>query len=196
MKLNRILLTSIGLSAATAQKQFEQLITDNQYVPVSTPVYIAYNASEIDAKYVQLAHEQFRQMGFRQVHLIDITTELPNEDRGIMYVAGGNTYKLLADAQQSNFLTWFVAANDWLYIGVSAGAIILGKTLFPASFTGDVPITGDFTPTALGISEKDIVVHYVPDMDEKIREHYTDFDRVITVSNESCVTLSEVEYTT
>lgn len=131
-----ILLTSIGLSY---QKTYD-FVNDFYNKSLGT-VSIVVTASEgkKEDKYVKLAVEQFKKIGMENINLIDLETgdNIPNETN-ILYVSGGNTFKLMYYVRKSNFIDSIrnVLDQDGLYIGVSAGSIIVGNSIEPASVDG------------------------------------------------------------
>lgn len=170
---DNILLTSTGLSSTEATAWLNGRMCTLKYRPEDTPVYIVTTAANgnCDHKYIRLAVEQFRQLGFSRVYCIDIRDEpLPRViDMGILYIAGGNTYMLFSAAQKARLDAWLETMPGWLYIGVSAGAIILGRSLLPAAFVGDDP--GDLykhDEPAFRLINADIFVHYNEDLASKI----------------------------
>jgi dipeptidase E len=98
--------------------------------------------------------------------LADLETE-PDFDFSpfdIIYVSGGNTFKLMKYAQLTDFKHSVAAlmARNGCYIGVSAGSIILSPTIEMAE-TGENPDPNDVGLTdlaGLGIVPFHMAVHY------------------------------------
>ncbi len=127
----------MGLSC---EKAFEYLKTFSENLPQVVSIVVTASEDKKDNKYVKLAVSQFNEIGIQDVHLIDLElgeTVSPNTD--ILYVAGGNTFHLMYYARQSNFIKSIqnVLVKKGLYIGVSAGSIIVGNSIESASVAGD-----------------------------------------------------------
>ena len=112
-------------------------------------------------------------MGFHKIEFVDLEYE-PYYDfssTGILYVMGGNTFKLMYHILRSNLKD---SINDLIdrkgiYIGVSAGSIILGSTILTASeiLEDENDIFLDKFE-GLGILPFAIVPHYNTSLEEKI----------------------------
>ncbi len=130
MNYGALLLTSTGLSADTVVQQLKSLTLEKRE-PVAI-ITTAADGKELN-KYSQLAHKQFADLGFKDIEFTDLETE-PARDfskYGIIYVCGGNTFKLLKFARETHFKDAIknLLERDGIYIGVSAGSIILGPSI-------------------------------------------------------------------
>jgi len=138
MKDMNIILTSIGLSCPNVPDLIKKKVTDK------TKVIIIPNASEgsENNKYVQLAVDQFKNIGLNDIVFWDVTKEkIDLQEKDILvYVSGGNTFKLLGDLRKNNVLDDLkkYILSGGLYIGVSAGSIICGPTIGQAVLCGDI----------------------------------------------------------
>lgn len=134
-----ILITSIGLSSPKAQKVFlEQLkiIKKKRALIITTA---AKNKSK--NKYSVLAKNQLLDLGVNYTKFFDLEKDknLNLSEFGITYVCGGNTFKLMKYINSSGFkdkLSKFLD-NGGLYVGVSAGSIVLGPNIEISSFGAD-----------------------------------------------------------
>ena len=140
MKNDSIILTSIGLSTPNLSRYIEERFLNTQ----KKKVVIISTASEgkEENKYVKLAKVQFENLGFTEVIFVDLEKhESIPEDTTVIYVSGGNTYKLMKFAQESDFLSSVlkvVNQNDGIYVGVSAGSVILGNTIKGVELYDDI----------------------------------------------------------
>lgn len=116
-------------------------------------------------KYAQKAKEDFKEMGFQNIHFIDLEFESPEclTQQDVIYINGGNPFNLLFHTKKSgadNIFRQLVLKNV-VIIGVSAGAVLLGPNIKVVHF---------FTPqmdklniqdySALGLTDKLVFPHY------------------------------------
>lgn len=143
--------------------------------PENTSVAIVTTAAEgkSENKYSQLAKKQFEELGFVAVDFVDLETE-PQKDfssYGVIYVCGGNTFKLLKFAREANFKTAIenLLERDGVYIGVSAGSIIVGPSIVIAGeVAADSNDIGLEDLTGFGITDLIILPHYSPEIEEEV----------------------------
>ena len=126
-----ILITSTGLSFPKAQKKFSEVLRGISKKNALIITTAAENKSK--NKYSILAKKQLIGYGINKVKYFDLekNKNINLSDFGIVYVCGGNTFKLMKYVNNSNFTTSikkFLEKNG-LYIGVSAGSIILGSNI-------------------------------------------------------------------
>lgn len=109
-----------------------------------------------DASFVRAERTRIEEFG----QLIDVTEHLPEVD--MLYVAGGNTFVLM-DALRRTGLDATIAARvreGLPYVGLSAGSIITGPSLEPATLMDDRSEAPDLTDlSGLGWIEDVIVPH-------------------------------------
>lgn len=171
MPQGKLLLTSTGLTPENISLGFKGLVSD----PKNTLMAIVTTAAEgkSENKYSQLAKKQFEELGFVTIDFVDLETE-PQKDLssyGVIYVCGGNTFKLLKFAREANFKTTIenLLERDGIYFGVSAGSIIVGPS---------ITIAGEIEPdknevsledlTGFEISDLIILPHYSPEIEEEV----------------------------
>lgn len=92
-------------------------------------------------KYCRLAFEQFKEMGCRKIDFVDLEA-MPDYDFSrydIIYVSGGNTFRLLKFAKAVNFKTAIenLLNRGGVYIGVSAGSYIMCPSIEMAEWKPD-----------------------------------------------------------
>ena len=80
-------------------------------------------------KYAQMTAEQFSDLGFDTIDMVDlefsdIKTDLQYD---VIYVCGGNTFRLLKFLKEKNFKKYLTTQLDHgcIYVGVSAGSLVL-----------------------------------------------------------------------
>ena len=167
-----IFLTSTGLSSEAVAKRFKSLSSD--YKNHAIAIVTTAAEEKENNKYAQLAKKQFNEMGFLRIDFIDLETE-PDKDFSeydIIYVCGGNTFKLLKFARETNFKASIesLLKRNGIYIGVSAGSIIVGPSIEIAGEVSadknEVDIV-DFT--GFGITNLIVLPHYSPEVEEETK---------------------------
>lgn len=180
-----LLLTSTGLSSENIAKKFQSFLKD----PTDEAVAIVTTAAEgkEQNKYSQLAKKQFEEMGLAKIDFVDLETE-PNKDfskYGVIYVCGGNTFKLLKFARETNFKSSIenLLKRNGVYIGVSAGSIIVGPSINIANeVEPDSNDVGLEDLTGFNIIDLIILPHYSPEMEIETvnfeKKYGVDVDRI------------------
>lgn len=127
-------------------------------------------------KYARLAEQQFRDLGFSSISFVDVETEQIHilDDADIIYVMGGNTFTLLKKIRESGadeiLSERLSGTSNLIYIGVSAGSILLTPTVRLANEVEPDPNdegVDDFS--GLSFFPDEIYPHYAEDVESKIR---------------------------
>ena len=162
-----LILTSIGLSAPTSMEAFRSNLPSK--FKSAAIVTTALNGKEKN-EYARLAHEQLLTCGLGEVNFIDLEIS-PNHnfDRyNVLYVCGGNTFKLLKFARAAKFDEAIVELQKrgGVYIGVSAGSILLTQSIrIAGEVLGDENEVGLTDLTGLNLYPRQVLPHYVPDIE-------------------------------
>lgn len=134
-----ILITSTGLSYPKAQRQFLSVsknLKDKKILIITTAA-----EGKSRNKYNILAKKQLISYGVRRVTFFDLekNRKINLSKTDIVYVSGGNTFKLMKFINNSNFKDSVInfLKKGGLYIGVSAGSIVLGPNIEVASIGKD-----------------------------------------------------------
>lgn len=172
--MGKFILTSTGFSAPKVNEKIAKFLASlskNRVVIITT----ASENKELN-KYCVLAKQQFLELGFKEVLFLDLENEgiqkLSNAD--VVYVSGGNTFKLMKFAKERSFGSVIkkIANTNTLFIGVSAGSIILGKSIKIAGIAGgDVNEVGLKDLSGFGLINNDIHPHYVDTQEEEIKKY-------------------------
>lgn len=168
----KLLLTSSGLASENIIQKLKAIVANSENRTVAI-ITTAAEGKE-NNKYSQVAKEQFNDMGLSCVDFIDLETE-PLKDLssyGIIYVCGGNTFKLLKFAREANFKISVedLLSRNGIYIGVSAGSIIVGPSIKIASeIQPDLNDVGLRDLTGLGITDLIILPHYSLEIEKEVR---------------------------
>ena len=166
------LLTSAGFFNSRVAEKLMELVGS----PATKKVAIVTTAAEGKETniYSKLAKEQLERMGFNAIDFIDLEIQGADLliDYGVIYVCGGNTFKLLKFARETNFETTIlkVLDNGGLYIGVSAGSLLVGPSVQIANeIEADKNDVGITNFTGLGIVPMVVFPHYDPKYETEIK---------------------------
>ncbi len=128
----KLLLTSAGM------RMKDEILKILPKSPQELKLALIPTASNVeqDTTYLERDRSAFIELGFdvEEVDLEGVTTEqLRNRllDKDVIYVEGGNTFHLLKHVRESGFeiVLRELLENGLIYIGVSAGSIIAGKSV-------------------------------------------------------------------
>lgn len=127
--MGTIILTSDSFANTRIKEKFLALSKKRDMAAIVTT---AAKGKE-NHKYSQLAHDQFLEFGFKTVDFVDFESN-PQTDISmfdVIYVCGGNTFRLMNAAKQSNFRDQIKKVLDGggIYVGVSAGSLIVGPSI-------------------------------------------------------------------
>ena len=132
---------------------------------------------EQDTSYVEKDREWMKEAGF---NVEDIDIEGKNKKQltrileavDIIYVQGGNTFYLLKQMRKSGFdkIIKKLLRKGIVYIGVSAGSIVAGKTIETAGWKTDKDKFGLLNLKGLKLIDLNIFVHYKPEYAEMIKQ--------------------------
>lgn len=158
-----IILTSTGFSHPAIHEAFVQ---ESKSLDRSAQVIIITTASKQGSAnpYIQIAHQQFEALGFSNIVFFDLLTDTIEslKQAKIIYVGGGNTFRLLKalkDSGADQILQDFCEHSDGIYVGVSAGSLIVGQSI--ASAVGHDENKVNLTDlTGLRIVPYLLLVHY------------------------------------
>ncbi|MBT9167774.1 MAG: Peptidase E [Syntrophomonadaceae bacterium] len=194
MTMGILFLTSTGLSCEAVTEKLKLIFADqkNRSVAIITTAAV----DKENNKYSQLAKKQFLDMGIEHVDFVDLESE-PNKDLShyeIIYVCGGNTFKLLKFAREANFKSSIenLLKRNGIYIGVSAGSIIVCPSIeIVKEVAADKNEIGLEDLTGFGITNLIVVPHYSPEVEEKIKTFEAKYGVVVERLNNSQAVLIE-----
>lgn len=169
------LLTSTGLSNPPTREYLQ-----SNYDLEGFRVAIVTTAAEWkeENKYSKLAYQQFVDLGVKEAFFFDIEKDNMSllKNINMIYVCGGNTFNLAAAINKSDFKTMLVnhMKNWWIYIGVSAGSIVIWP---------------DISIAWIGISPHENLInlqdmHWMNLINEIIFPHYTSEDEPVILEYE------------
>lgn len=155
----RLLLASLGLGALPTFLGDDRDGLRVAWVPTA--------ANAIDPGYALHNRDLLQGLGLDVVPL-ELETAAPNEVRATLervdaiFVEGGNVFVLLHHALRSGFAELLAEALDrgCSYVGVSAGAVLLGPDVWPASQVGREVIPELQSTQGLGLIELLVMPHH------------------------------------
>jgi dipeptidase E len=162
-----ILLTSTGLSGGNIFNYFKNLKLQNNY----TSVVIL---SLINKPHVELAKDQLDSMGFKNIDRVLFKDALSCDysKYDVIYVCGGNTFKILEEARVCGLKNHVIELLDrgGCYVGVSAGALIMSPTIDSADeIVPDINDANLQDLTGLDLVSFPMAVHYEENQEEDVR---------------------------
>lgn len=167
-----ILLTSTGLSSKKVYDVFENEVKTKKYLRVVI-ITTASLRKEKD-QYSQLAFSQLKLAGVEIVDFYDFENDgyrdLSSYD--IFYVCGGNTFKLMKFSCEMNFKKNIdsLLERGGMYIGVSAGSLIIGPSIKIASEVHPDKNDVEFNSfNGFNIVDLTIFPHYSSELEDEIK---------------------------
>lgn len=196
-KKGTIILTSTGLSVESVRQAAEKYFSVLPYKSVAI-VTTAAEGKE-NNKYSKLAESQFKDASFNVIDFIDLEND-PQADfskYSVVYVCGGNAFKLLKYARETNFKDAIekLLERDGVYIGVSAGAIILTPTIkILASVDPEPNEVGITDLKGLNIISFEIHPHYDSTHDEELSSYQKiTKNKIVRISNSQALIIKNLE---
>lgn len=172
----KLLLTSDGISNKTLIDKTKKLLDK----PVSEcKVLIVHTLLEkIQLKFVKAVEKQLLTLGIKNKNMVraNITENIsaPKEDFDIVYSCGGNTFYILDRMKKTGFDKYIknFISKGRLYIGVSAGSIIVNDSIKGVDFgsQGDSNDINLKNFKALNIVKLFIFPHYENNLSAEIKE--------------------------
>jgi dipeptidase E len=192
-----IILTSMGLSVESVRRTSERFF--NLLPHKSVAIVTTAAEGKENNRYSKLAKSQFKELGFNTVDFVDIESNAQtNFSRyNVIYVCGGNTFKLLKAAREGNFKDAIInlLGRDGIYIGVSAGAIILSPTIqIAASVDPEPNDIGLINLEGLSLVDFEIHPHHDPSHDKELASYQkTTTNKIVKISNSQAIIISDKE---
>ena len=176
-----MLLTSAGLTPELGKELLLLVPTK----PAETKVAFIWNANDPYAtgeseSYVLREKSTFESLGFTD-H-IDVDLRVPGDlskldDCGVICVGGGNTYYLLKLVRESAFDIKLKEhlSNDKVYVGISAGSIILGTSIETAGVGSGADSNDVMLEDLRGLRQAPFMI--APHMSQKEKFSFDQFAR-------------------
>jgi dipeptidase E len=130
--MKTLFLTSDGLSSDKLKKEFLKIFR----IPSELKVLLMYGVrNDEELKYVNESENELIKIGFKKENIIHINFGQDKikkpRDFDVIYFCGGNTYYILNRIRKLNLDKLIInfVNNNGVYIGVSAGSIIMGPNI-------------------------------------------------------------------
>lgn len=124
----QVLLTSAGFLNLNIERKCNDVISQ-EFKKNSAIIITSASIEKENNKYNILVFNQLKSLGFKNVNFVDVEKEsLSLEGVDLLWVNGGNTFRLLKALKDSNFLEQLLGFSGF-YIGVSAGSVVLGPNI-------------------------------------------------------------------
>lgn len=167
-----MLLTSTGLSSKSVYDKFVE-IKNSKDLKKAVMITTA-SADKENNQYNQMGFSQLKSAGVGIVDFYDFENDEMKDlsSYDVIYVCGGNTFKLMKFAREANFDKDIksLLERGGVYIGVSAGSLIVGPSIQIANEVhpdkNEVALT-DFN--GFNITDLIIFPHYSSDIEEEIK---------------------------
>ena len=194
-----IFLTSTGLSSKNVYNKFKEIVDSKGFK--KAVIITTASLDKENNQYSQLALSQLKSIGFNVADFYDFENDGLKDlsEYDVIYVCGGNTFKLMKFAKDMNFDKGIesLLKKDGAYIGVSAGNLIIGPSIkIAGEIHPDVNEVGltDFN----GFNIVDLIVfpHYSSEFEEEIKSFETKNNiKVERITNSQAILIKDGEKT-
>lgn len=134
----------------------------------------------------------------KEKHEAELREEL--EEADMIFVAGGNTFYLLEQAQKVNFQTIAeeLINSGKIYVGSSAGSVIAGPDIMPVEFFDEISESRITSTIGFNWIDQVILPHYTPGSHDfafqATEKKYGDTFKLLKLSNDDLVYVDEKGY--
>ncbi|TWT07892.1 peptidase E [Planococcus sp. CPCC 101016] len=162
--MNKILLTSNGFSTERIKKEFLMVLQNPATMSRAVIITTASMEKEF-SKNVIKTKKDFENMGIAQVDFFDFEIDNPRalKQYDVIYLNGGNPFQLLYWIKKREGFEIFqeLADQETIFVGASAGAMVLGENIKIANFfTPEMNTVKLKNFNALGMIEELLFPHY------------------------------------
>lgn len=156
----KLLLTSAGFFNPEVSEVFLRLL--NKPIEDIHVIFIpTASRTEEELKYVQGAKQELLDLGVKNINTLNLDRKVTADEiknANVIYVCGGNTFYLLQKICESG-LDKLLHDFDGLYVGVSAGSIVVGPNI-EVSAPWDKNDVNLSDTTGMNIVDFAVVPHY------------------------------------
>ena len=129
----KLFLTSTGLENEKISNYFEKSLFSKEVKDLSFLV-VSIQDSEQDAFYLEKTLSEIKNTGAQDINVFKLGNEkfITDKEYDVVYVCGGNTFDYLDRTKKTGldkFIIDFSKKEDAVYVGVSAGSIIVGPSI-------------------------------------------------------------------
>lgn len=191
--MSKIVLTSCGIIDSELKDQFYRLLDkDISQIKLLYITIAVDGEKDTDRKWLEEEYATILNLGIKEKNITEYHYEenVDFSSYDIIYMIGGNTFYLLKELKEKKLVKKIIQAinNGVIYIGSSAGSIILGKTIETAlpydenwvgieDFTGLNIVDGIIIPHAN--RKQEFIAEAKEKYKDKIIELYDDYGIVI-----------------
>lgn len=175
-------LTSTGFENQQVAECFKKIIIQKEVSDVSFLV-ISVQDDQSDAIYLQKTKDEINRLGFINIDVFELKDKsfIPTKQYDVIYVCGGNTFVYLDRIRKTGldkFIVDSVKINNSIYVGVSAGSIIVGPDIAIAGWgsEGDPNDIGLQNLSGLGLTDFIVFPHYRDDLKIEVDSFKDKFD--------------------
>ena len=126
----KLLLTSAGFRNKEVEVRFIELL--NKPVEEINLIFIpTASRFEDELKYVEISRQELIHLGIKNIKTLQLDHQITKDEidkADVIYVCGGNTFYLIQQIRQSGF-DKLLKSFQGLYVGVSAGSIVVGPNV-------------------------------------------------------------------
>ncbi len=196
-----LFLTATGLSALYTRELFIDVVENpapKHVAIVTTAVEDKGQGKEQNAQAL-LAREQLALIGFTHIDFVDLEATPAHDFSSyhVIYVCGGNTFYLLHHARIAHFgdTVRALLERGGVYMGVSAGAVIMGASVEIISELDLEPNTIGLTDfTGLGLTHWGVLPHFTREQDDRVHPYEARTGvRILRVSDKQSVFIRDGE---
>ena len=190
-----------GKQTILAYKEINKIINHKKAI-----LYVPLAMNEIDHPYdrcYEWIKEEISMIDIPNIEMVRTFEEFANKDfnkYSLIYIGGGNTYKLLNGIKATNTFNKLkkYLQNDGIVYGGSAGAVIFGKDINIIKLMDNNDVGIDDTSGFNYLSEMSLFVHYTNYKSKYTKEEninlmkkYTNFIIDYTKKNEKVIAIPE-----
>lgn len=191
----KLLLTSAGFENPKVGKEFLKLIDSSV---LETKVILVPTAARTKEElfYVDKSKRELLNIGVlnQKIETLNLDHKISFEEVNgfdVIYVCGGNTFYLLQKVREAGFdiITKHFLEKGGIYVGASAGSIIVGPDIEIAGF-GEKNDTGLKDLTGLHLVDMTIFPHFIDKDRQKVGEFKKKVDYpVLTLTNNQALSI-------
>ncbi|MFA7117939.1 MAG: Type 1 glutamine amidotransferase-like domain-containing protein [Sphaerochaetaceae bacterium] len=175
-------LTSTGFENQQVANHFKKMITKKEVGDVSFLV-ISVQDDQSDVIYLQKTKDEINRLGFIDIDVFELKDKpfIPTKQYDVIYVCGGNTFVYLDRIRKTGldkFIIDSAKSDKSIYVGVSAGSIIVGPDIAIAGWgsEGDPNDIGLQNLSGLGLIDFVVFPHYRDDLKIEVDSFKDKFD--------------------
>lgn len=152
----------MGLENKFIQQHFKKILQPREIKTLSVLV-VSEQSSSLDVGYLNKTISELNTAGFTDITIFKLNSEhfIADKNYDVIYVCGGNTFVYLDRIRKSGldkFIIDSVRNNKSIYVGVSAGSIIVGPSIKTASIGSEGDLNEINLKLLLGLQLVDFLI--------------------------------------